>query len=92
MLDNFILSTMAMYFVVLLIGLLARTLSVPVYDVNDNVSNFTGNVTHRGTRATYLPHVIRICAFNIKTFGKAKMSDPVKAGIIRDVRIYHPQT
>ncbi|XP_060598374.1 deoxyribonuclease-1-like [Ruditapes philippinarum] len=32
-----------------------------------------------------LPNVLRISAFNIKTFGRAKMSDPFKAGIIRDI-------
>lgn len=34
---------------------------------------------------SFLPKNLRICAFNIKTFGRAKMSDPFKAGIIRDV-------
>lgn len=34
---------------------------------------------------SFLPKVLRICAFNIKTFGRAKMSDPFKAGIIRDI-------
>ncbi|KAL4226027.1 Deoxyribonuclease-1 [Mactra antiquata] len=33
----------------------------------------------------FLPHVLRIGAFNIQTFGRAKMSDPFVAGIIRDV-------
>lgn len=32
-----------------------------------------------------LPHVLRLAAFNIKTFGRAKMSDPVRAGRIRDI-------
>lgn len=48
-------------------------------------SNNSTAKTDRKDRATYLPSVIKICAFNIKTFGKAKMSDPVKAAIIRDV-------
>ena len=33
-----------------------------------------------------LPHVIRIGAFNIKTFGRAKMSDAEVAGYITQVR------
>jgi len=41
-----------------------------------------------GVRAKWsptLPNMLRVSAFNIKTFGRAKMSDPKNAAWIRDV-------
>ncbi|KAH3845719.1 deoxyribonuclease-1-like isoform X1 [Dreissena polymorpha] len=42
-------------------------------------------VAHVSTRATRLPRPLSISAFNIKVFGRAKMSDPATAAQIRDI-------
>ncbi|XP_053397691.1 deoxyribonuclease-1-like [Mercenaria mercenaria] len=70
--------------IVLCVAILGQSSSLPT---DQFATNTTKAAKYDSPISSYafLPKVLRICAFNIKTFGRAKMSDPFKAGIIRDI-------
>jgi len=59
--------------------------TVAVTTDNSAQTNVTRPSLPLSRAAVSLPYVLRLSAFNIKTFGRSKMSDPFVAGIIRDI-------
>ena len=52
--------------------------------LSDETDSDTGN-KQAAKSARHLPYALRLCAFNIKTFGKSKMSDTEVANMITQV-------